>query len=106
MLIRISECNSFNASSLFRDLANYENVNKWIEAYIDDKAEINFIDFHMKINNKTYVLCSAGFKESKDELQKIVKIIKKLPRSQRIIPNDTMEITCDLFESELFIKLK
>ena len=111
MRIDITECNgsSFQTSILFNTLSNYKTIDKIVLDFINDKIDLPFLDIGISyiINGTRYpcYLRQYGHNGDKEELQKHYNRMKKVPSRYRQIPNDTMMINCDCFESELYIHI-
>ena len=102
MLIRFDECNAAG-TELFQDLANHSRVDALVEACLTGKSAFSPSWLAVSYQGKAYAFLDCG--EKTEDADKLLRKLRRVPAALRTIPNDTMAITADAFESELFIKL-
>lgn len=115
MKIEMRECNSFG-NGLLQDLCHYTDVSKWIEDIVDitqaiktmetPTKNLNFLPLNLlvQVDGKTYKIIKGTFIDEKE--LKVIKKIKRLPRTMRMMPNDGLVIIANIFERDLYIEIK
>lgn len=106
MTIEIQECNGFcSGQSLFQDLGKYETVLDWIEAMTKQEAEFHPLDCFVSTDGKNRFGVMIAGQVSAQNLKDLRAAFKAVPEDLLQIPTDTMRVTADIFERELFISL-
>ena len=106
MTIEIQECNGFcSGQSLFQDLGKYETVLDWVEAMTKQEAEFHPLDCFVSTDGKNRFGVMIAGQVSTQNLNDLRSAFEFVPEDLRLIPTDTMKVTADIFERELFISL-
>lgn len=100
MKIHITECLG-SKGTLLELLANYSRIDKLIDDILKQDVYCPFHDIAICFNGCWYWVRHCG----ENEKEFPIKELKKVKSYLRCIPNDTMIIECDVFESELYINL-
>lgn len=106
MTIEIQECNGFcSGQSLFQDLGKYETVQDWVEALTKQDAEFHPLDCFVSTDGKNRFGVMIAGQVSTQILNDLRMAFESVPDDLLRIPTDTMKVTADIFERELFISL-
>lgn len=102
MIIKMSECEA-TSNRLLETLGQHEFIDTFLEEITGKKHDLEPLDLAVRVNGKCHYLISSG--EHKDDLEKILAKIRRLPNRKRRIQQDHGEIYWDPFERELFVNL-
>jgi hypothetical protein len=95
--------------SLLSDLSKYHTVNEWLDSMSRMETSFYPIDCDVIIDSERYTFISGGqVYAGEGEVSNFALIMAKLmqlPKERRLIPNDDMNISADLFDETLEVKL-
>lgn len=104
MKIRIDETNHIGFDdSVLKDIGRFKDLPSWLSAIKDNTTTFHPLDCAVLYGQKVLWVVRAG--QVTEDIDTVIKKVRKLPADYRNFPNDYTEIQADSFERELFFKI-